>query len=191
MTKRLALVAACVFAGALLAGSAPAPAADTGSYTIASGTAGFTATGKPGFLHINGEGASVHGTWAIAKDQLTAAEVKIALKELSTGIDLRDSHMKEKYLEVEKYPEAVFRAKDVALGIKAPSDLELKGDLTLHGVTKPVTVALSLKDKGKSVEGEGDFEILLSDFGIDIPKYMGVTVAETVKVHVTFTGATP
>jgi polyisoprenoid-binding protein YceI len=53
-------------------------------------------------------------------------------------------------------------------------------------VTKPLTAQVKVTAKQDLIEIEADFDILLSDFKIEIPEYAGITVAEKVKVHTAF-----
>jgi polyisoprenoid-binding protein YceI len=119
----------------------------------------FKATGNPGFLQISGH---------IPEEDITGdCHVGVAkLKNLDTGIGMRNRHATEKYLEVGKYPEAKL---DLA-----------KNLLTLHGKTRWVKVAY--KSKRPTLDVSFDFK--LSDFGIEIPSFMGVTVADTVNVRI-------
>lgn len=83
----------------------------------------------------------------------------------------RDKHLRnEDFLDVEKYPKAGFKStsfKEVGNG-KAV----LKGDLTLHGVTKPVTIDVQHIGHGPDPWGgyrrgfEGTTKISLADYGI-------------------------
>ena len=66
----------------------------------------------------------------------------------ATGIgpvELRTTHMREKYLEVEKFPEAKLVIKD--LDIKSGAKVPFKGNLTLHGVTKELTGEASVEHR--------------------------------------------
>src|SRR4051812_12504401 len=49
----------------------------------------------------------VRGKATRAGDSVSASNVALKLDSLKTGIDLRDEHMKKKYFETDKYPEAV------------------------------------------------------------------------------------
>lgn len=60
-------------------------------------------------------------------------------------------------------------------------DANFTGQLTLHGVTKPVTGKVNMSDEK---EIEAGFKIKLSEYKIDIPKYLGITVADEVEVTV-------
>lgn len=146
----------------------------------------FEAVGRPSMVKIKGTATGPEGGFTINKG-LLSGEMKFALNSLDTGIDLRNDHMKEKYLEVNKYPHAKLTVKDLPLpstwslqnaGLK---DFPFKGILQLHGVEKEVSGTLNVSEKLKT---EAQFEIKISDFKIDIPSYLGITVADTVKVQV-------
>ncbi len=159
------------------------------TWKIESGTVTFLATGKPGFLRIHGQGAKPTGQFSMdaAKSRLTGGEVKVALDSFDTGISLRDRHMKEKYRETAKFPEAVFKADGLDFpGGKIPASTDLKGSLTLHGVTRPVTANLKIDESKGAFDIKAEFEALLSDYSIAIPEYAGVTVAEKVKISINF-----
>lgn len=144
--------------------------------TVKSGAVSFVAKGNPGFMKI--EGKSSEGIQG--KLEGSRGVFVFPLKTLETGIDLRDEHMKENYLEVEKYPVSrleVLEAKEIS-SIGGSSSGPFTGKLTLHGVTKEVSGNYKLEGPNLTAS----FSIKLSDFGISIPSYMGVTVADTVDV---------
>ena len=107
------------------------------------------------------------------------------------GIGLRDRHMKNKYLEIEKFPEAKFTPTQVPWtdpSVAATQSLKAApfiGKLTLHGVEHSVqgTMNSTAGANGK-VDCEFDFQIKLTDYKIDIPSFAEITVAETVDVKV-------
>jgi len=180
---RHALYAALVFAAA---GTA---LGNSLVYKITSGTVTFLATGKPGFLRINGEGGKPagHFTMDAGHSKVTSGDITVHLDAFETGLATRDRHMKEKYLETKKFPDAIFKAAPLAFKDgKVPGETDLKGTLTLHGVTKPVTANVKVTAKKFAMQIEADFDIVLSDFKIEIPEYAGITVAEKVKVHTAF-----
>ena len=102
---------------------------------------------------------------------------------------MRDRHMKEKYLETAKYPNADLELAPCALG---DSETKCDGRLTLHGVTKPVSVHVKSSPAGdKRRKIDAGFSVKLSDFGIAIPKFANVTVAEEVEITVDSETTTP
>ena len=72
-----------------------------------------------------------------------SVEAIIQLKSISTGDDKRDAHLlNEDFFDVEKYPTMVFKSTSVKM--KDDEEGELKGTLTMHGVTLPVTLDLEV-----------------------------------------------
>ena len=65
--------------------------------------------------------------------------VEINVSSISTGIDRRDQHLRsEDFFEVEKHPNMTFKSTSVEK--VSEGKYKVTGDLTLHGVTKPVTL---------------------------------------------------
>ncbi len=141
---------------------------------VRSGSVSFLAKGNPGFMKIEGKGPE--GMRGVLDGQ--RGKFIFPLKNLETGIDLRDEHMKEKYLEVEKFPDAVLELLNAEnlTGPGSDSSGSFRGRLTLHGVTKEVSGEYEFS----GTKLIASFSIKLSDFGIDVPSWMGVTVADIV-----------
>ncbi len=116
----------------------------------------------------------------------------VDLRTLDTGISLRNDHLREKYLEVDKspgYDKAVLSEIDLK-GLKpdAPDGKgAFTGSLMLHGVTKSVTGPVEVRKAGTSLRVKASFPVNLSDYNISEPSYLGVGVKNTVQVEVTFT----
>src|SRR5262245_18665278 len=70
------------------------------------GSIEFNATGWPSALRIHGKGKGPDGTLTVTESAVTGS-VAVDLGSLETGIALRDRHMKENYLQVDRYPKAV------------------------------------------------------------------------------------
>jgi polyisoprenoid-binding protein YceI len=117
---------------------------------------------------------SVTGSAKVTGDSVTATNIKVPMNSLKTGIELRDKHMKEKYIETAKFPDAEL-IEATGKGGKG------RGKLKFHGVEKEVTGTYKIVGK----EMEAEFPIKLSEFGITGIKYMGVGVKDDVKVTIT------
>jgi polyisoprenoid-binding protein YceI len=66
---------------------------------------------------------------------------KVAAASIDTNNEKRDGHLKSAdFLDVEKHPDILFKSKKVA---KAGDKWKVTGDLTLHGVTKEITLDLA------------------------------------------------
>ncbi len=164
-------------------------AASEQTLPITGGSVGFLAIGKPSAIKIRGKGAAPQGEIHIAGKEVTG-EFTFDENSLTTGIDLRDHHMKEKYLQTDKYPTAKFKITKLTLpsdfspnGFKAEK-VPLEGELTLHGVTKPVKGTATIASNAGNANGHIEFETQITDYKIDIPSYMGVKVADQVNVDV-------
>jgi polyisoprenoid-binding protein YceI len=109
-------------------------------------------------------------------DEKNPAASKVVVSIDTASIDSnhaeRDKHLRSKdFLDVGKYPQAKF----VSTSFKELGNgkAELVGDLTLHGVTKPVTIAVEHVGHGKDPWGgyrrgfAGTTKFALKDFGID------------------------
>lgn len=89
---------------------------------------------------VKGHFAGARGALTIAEDpEASGAEIVIDAATISTGAADRDGHLRSPdFLEVEAYPEITFVS--TAFEHVGGSEWELRGDLTIHGVTRPVTL---------------------------------------------------
>jgi polyisoprenoid-binding protein YceI len=152
----------------------------------------FEAIGKPSFLKIKGVDDGGQGlSGSMSREGVSVAgKAVFRLDALSTGLELRDSHMKEKYLEIAKFPTAELVIRKLPWGPRDAGDFaEVKGtfagELTLHGMTKEVLGEATVERDGGELEATVSFTIKLTDFQIGIPSFQGITVADEVVVAVT------
>ena len=122
-----------------------------------------------------------------SKNSLTGNSVDliVTLDSLDTGIGIRNSHMRDTYLETKKYPTASFSGKVISIDTVSSSEYRLKtsGDITLHGVSKHLTVEGDLYNYGKLLELKSTFFLELSDFHIKQPSFLFNTVSNKIKVY--------
>jgi polyisoprenoid-binding protein YceI len=145
----------------------------------------FEAVGKPSFLKIKGEGEGPEGE--VTVDKVVKGTFKFKIDSLKTGISMRDKHMKEKYLQVEKHPTAELTLEEVSKFDPAGAETQsspFKGKLTIHGVTKPVDGQVEIKKLAQGYSIKASFDTKITDYGIDVPSYAGITVTDLVKVSV-------
>ncbi len=141
------------------------------------GSVAFTTTGTGG-VNVKGDGAKLVGHAEDTADGKVTGTFTVKLADLDTGIKLRTEHMRQKYLQVATYPEAKLVLKNWK---RSPTKSEFTGDLTVHGVTKPITGQASVSNEGHI---DAEFTVTLEDFGITGVCYLGVCVAKTVTVDV-------
>jgi polyisoprenoid-binding protein YceI len=142
---------------------------------VASGPAGMKIEGSTSELSLADQGDNI--------------VITVPLANLSTGIGLRDRHMRDKYLEVPKYPSATLSVARSALKVPSAGDkvqMDVPSTVTLHGQARPVTVHYEAKRDGATVLSHGSFRINMTDFGVVVPVYLGVTVKPEVDVSANF-----
>lgn len=127
-----------------------------------------------GFSWLLGRFNDFEGRFSYDEAKPEDAQVQVTIKTASvdTNHAERDKHLRgEDFFEVDKYPEARF----VSTGFTENDDgtAILKGDLTLHGVTRPVTIDVKHIGHGPDPWGgyrrgfEGSTTLTLADYNID------------------------
>ena len=143
----------------------------------------FHAVGPAG-LAIEGKGEDVK-----LHENAKEIAIVVGLNSIKTGIGLRDRHMKEKYLETHKYPNATLRVAKSKIqfpsGGKAVKTAS-SGKLTLHGVTRPVKFNYRASGSENRASVEGDLHVKMTEYGIEVPSYLGVSVKPDVDIAVKF-----
>ena len=102
-----------------------------------------------------------HGEFTVATGTLTLADsvedssisVEIDASSVSSGFEALDTHLKsDDFLDVEKYPTLTFESTSV----KSTGDntMDVMGDLTIHGVTLPVTLQAEMTLRGEHPLGQ-------------------------------------
>ena len=67
----------------------------------------------------------------------TSAEMDVDVASIYTGVERRDNHLRSPdFFDVEKYPKMIF--KSTVTEVVGLNNLKMAGDLTIHGVTRPV-----------------------------------------------------
>ena len=132
----------------LLAGALLAPGGSTGTWKIdPSHSEADFAIKHMAISTVHGTFRGVSGNLRFDPSEITASSVEatIDVKTVNTGVDARDSHLRgPEFFDTDKFPTMTFKSTSVK---KTGDGFDVYGDLTLHGVTKPVT--LRLESPGK------------------------------------------
>jgi polyisoprenoid-binding protein YceI len=119
------------------------------------------------------------GTLNFDGDKITAATVTADLTQLKSDKSMRDNQLRRQSIETDRFPNATFalsspiNVNDVpANGEKVTQ--EVKGKLTLHGVTKDVTLQAQGVIEGNNVVVVGSTTILFADYNIAKPQAQAV-----------------
>ena len=100
---------------------------------------------------------------------------------------LQRIHFNEHYLETEKYPKATFVGKLIGTAdcnLNCEIIVYAKGDLTIHGITKFVTIPVNFKKGNNIITANTEFHLTLDDFEIAIPLILRSKIASVIKVSV-------
>jgi polyisoprenoid-binding protein YceI len=143
-----------------------------------------------GFTNLTGQFGKIEGTLEFDATDPTKSSVSATIDIASVDSNIRKLDEKlatSDYFDVAKYPKATFKSTHVEKG-STPDRLKVTGDLTLHGVTKPVTLDVDVVKvgtqplrKGEAAGFDATATIKRSDFGIKT--YLPM-VADDVKLHI-------
>ena len=141
---------------------------------------------------VKGRFAEISGTVQIDPATEPRVEITIAASSIITGDERRDAHLRSAdFLSADNFPELTFR------GGRAEGDIgssfKLHGDLTIRGVTRPVT--LQVTNEGRVIDPWGNDRIGYSattsinrkDFGLEWNMALeagGVLVGDDVRVTI-------
>jgi polyisoprenoid-binding protein YceI len=145
---------------------------------------------------VRGRFDTFSGTITTAGDPLqSTVTATVDLSSVNTGAPDRDNHIRSAdFFHVEQHPTMTFQSTGVR---QDGDDFLLDGDITLRGITKPVTFKLEVNGFGPDAYGgtragfSATTEINRSDFGVSyngpIPGG-GVAVSEKVTIHLEIEG---
>jgi len=110
----------------------------------------------------------------------------IDLNTLRTGINLRDEHMRESYLETKKYPFAEFTGilNGYNQARKDTQSVIAVGTFSLHGVTTTRTIQGRIFVSSDHIYVEANWEVMLTDHKITIPKVLFLKLADRQEVRI-------
>jgi polyisoprenoid-binding protein YceI len=124
----------------------------------------FHASNPFGIFH------GVNGTITTGEDGAPTMDISVPVDKLDMGNDAWEKHIKSAdFFNEKEFPNITFKS---TAGKKISDDtFEVTGDLTLHGVTKSITVTITTSMgkgmKGETLEGfDCTFKIKRSDFGV-------------------------
>jgi polyisoprenoid-binding protein YceI len=145
-----------------------------------------------------GRTPNVTGTMTIAGTTVPNASFEVDMTTLTTDDGRRDNAIRTQAIETSRFPKATFvLTQPIALG-SLPADgqqieVDAVGSLTLHGVTKTVTIPLQAQRKDNVIAVVGSLEVPFSDYSISQPRAASVLSVEdkgTIEIQLFFTRTT-
>jgi hypothetical protein len=120
-----------------------------------------------------------------------AGKKNIAFSALLKGFifrkELMQEHFNENYVESDKYPKASFTGAytgDVQLDKDGVYKVTVKGNLTLHNVTRSIEQPVELEVNKGRLQGRADFKLKPEDYNIQIPSLVRDKIEREITVHV-------
>ncbi len=116
-------------------------------------------------------------------------EVAMLVKSFNFDKALMQEHFNENYIESTKFPKSSFKGKiinikDVNLAKDGPVEVQYEGQLTLHGVTKPLEDKATLYVGGGKINAYAKFKIPLEDYEITIPALVKDNIGKKAHIEV-------
>lgn len=137
----------------------------------------------------SGSTQAVSGSATIEAGTLTAGEITIDMATLTSDSDARDSHTRETILHTAQYPTATFVVTQPVDVSGVPDDgsvaeVELTGDLTIHGATQQITETFAAARSGDRIIVAADIPINRLDYGVKTPELVAAKIAEDGEINV-------
>ncbi len=142
---------------------------------------------------VRGRFDTFEGSLEIAEDPAASkVSVTIDARSVDTGDETRDNHLRTNdFFDVENHPTWTFESTGVTMA--GPSSWKVDGDLTIRGVTRPVTLDVSLEGVVQDPFGNhrvgfsASTSINRDDFGVSFGAVMetgGLVVAKKVDIQI-------
>ncbi|OEK00955.1 hypothetical protein BFP97_05275 [Roseivirga sp. 4D4] len=145
------------------------------------------------FSHAPLEDIEAHNNKVLSIVDLAKGQVAVdmLIKAFEFEKKLMQEHFNENYMESDKHPKSTFKGTfEVPDGLKSMTEgsyeVDVTGDLTVHGVTKPLSTKATLAVAGGKLSGGLVFKVKVKDHDIKIPKVVVRNIADEVEVTATF-----
>ncbi|MGI8893122.1 MAG: YceI family protein [Bacteroidia bacterium] len=113
----------------------------------------------------------------------------VLMKSFQFEKALMQEHFNENYVESDKYPKSTFKGKisnPEVINYKKDGvyNVQVDGDLTIHGVTKKVSTDGTIEVNGGKIIAKSKFPVAVADYNISIPAVVRDNIAKEVEVTV-------
>lgn len=133
--------------------------------------------------------------WHINLEHLPDVTLRVRVNpaDFNSGNLIRDANARRSVFETGRYPDIVLTGERfVAQSTRLQDGQSLSGTLTgtlnMHGVEQTIRLPVELTRNGNRIAVESEFSVLLSDFAMTRPSFLGLTVADEVQLSVTVVG---
>ena len=153
----------------------------------------FTRSGKVSFFSKtdmeNIEAHNSKGT-SVIDTKTGQIEFAVLMKAFEFEKELMMEHFNENYVESDKFPKSTFKGtiadiESVNFAKDGSYPVKVKGQLTLHGVTKDVESDGTIEVKGGKITGKSSFNVAIADYNITVPSVVRDNISKIVKIDIT------
>ena len=151
-------------------------------YTVKEGEISFYSEAT--LENIEAHNKNIHALLNIATRELAFI---VPVRNFNFKKALMQEHFNEKYLESDKFPTATFKGKineTIDFSRDGETQATASGKLTIHGVEQSVTCPGKVLIENGEIIMHSDFNVLLKDYNITIPRVVFQNIAETIAVKI-------
>jgi hypothetical protein len=152
----------------------------------------FTKTGHVYFLshtdalNIDGNNNQVTSFFNTETGEIV---FQMLIKSFKFTLATAEEHFNETYMESDKFPKASFKGtivnlKDINCKTDGNYKVTVKGDMNIHGVSRPIEQEGIITVKDGKIMASSAFEISIDDYSIKVPKIVEDRVAKKVDVKI-------
>jgi polyisoprenoid-binding protein YceI len=144
-----------------------------------------------------GRTPKVTGSLTLAGSVVDGVQITADMTALASDNDQRDNQLRRQAIQTDSFPTSFFKTiSPIDLGT-LPAEgttvhVTATGALTLHGVTKTVTIDLAVQRQGGIIAVSGSLPIVFADWSIEKPNSFSVLSVDdhgTMELHLLFTHA--
>ncbi len=163
-----------------------------GFATISFGQKYYSKTGHIHFLSeapIETIQSDNHSGYVVLDPATSQFEFSVLIKGFKFEKALMQQHFNESYMESDKYPKSICKGallnwSNIHLDGDHVYEVNVDGQLTIRGITKPLKCPAKITVKGGVISVFATFDVVIADYGIEVPKVVRESISKTVKVTV-------
>lgn len=163
---------------------------------VRGGKASFDAATNIPTISVHGKSSELDARATVREGSdglaLDLVEARLPVKSLTTGMGLRDGHMRKRVFTNSdgSMPDITFVSREVVCSPAAAtrqSRCSVSGALAIRGIQRPFSMTLIVSRDGAGFRAAGDGLLKLSTYGIEQPSQLGVRTRDDVTLHLDFT----
>ena len=131
----------------------------------------------------------------VRPSQSQISEIVIDVSALTSDSERRDRAIRERFLESRRFPHArlmnaTLRDIPATIAEGRPFSYTIAGNLTVHGQTRESSWQGEATVAGDTLRGIARTQVKMSAFGIEIPRFLWLRVADDVRLEIRFVAVT-